>query len=469
MAHTSARSSAQPVPWLRWIFICSGLAIVTAAVMLQSRWVPTTQQWLAAWRSEPQTNSEQSHDEASHAAHGDPNVIELSPQARKNIGLTDDLIQPVKLQPFTRSLSIPGSVTERPGRSVVEVTAPLTGVITRIFPIEGEALEAGAKLFEMRLTHEELVQSQADLLATAAAQDVVAKELARLEKLAEEGVIAGKRLLELKYERDKHAASVAAKRQALLLHGLTNAQVDTIIHKRELLRELTVTVPTVTEEGDPTPEGTVFLVQSVKVAQGQAVEAGTTLAALADHELLYIEGEAFERDVADVSRAANEDLPVTAILETDGAHSEVIKDLRVLYLATKIEPEKRTLHFYVTLPNEPQRDAKQDGRRFFAWKYRPGQRVQLEIPLETLPNRIVLPLDAIAQDAAESYVFTPNGKGFERRSVHVEYRDTRQAVIVSDGSLFPGDKVALTGAQQLHIAIKNKSGGAPDPHAGHSH
>jgi hypothetical protein len=42
-------------------------------------------------------------------------------------------------------------------------------------------------------------------------------------------------------------------------------------------------------------------------------------------------------------------------------------------------------------------------------------------------------------------------------------------VIVSDGSLFPGDKVALVGAQQLQIALKNKSGGAPDPHAGHSH
>jgi len=400
MAHTSTRSSAHPVPWLRWLFIGAVLAMVAAAVMLQSRWVPAAQQWLAALRPTAQKGGEPGHDEAGHAAHGNPNVIELSPQARKNIGLTDDLIQPVKLQPFTRSLSLPGSVTERPGRSVVEVTAPLTGVITRIFPIEGEALEAGAKLFEMRLTHEELVQSQADLLATASAQDIAAKELARLEKLANEGAIAGKRLLDLKYDQEKYAASVAAKRQALLLHGLTDAQVDTIIRKRELLRELTVTVPTVTEEGDPTPEGTVFQVQSIRVAQGQAVEAGTTLAALADHELLYIEGEAFERDVADVSRAANEELPVTAILETEGARSEVIKNLHVLYLATKIDPEKRTLDFYVTLPNEPQRDSKQNGRRFFAWKYRPGQRVQLEIPLETLPNRIVLPIDAIAQDAA---------------------------------------------------------------------
>ena len=42
-------------------------------------------------------------------------------------------------------------------------------------------------------------------------------------------------------------------------------------------------------------------------------------------------------------------------------------------------------------------------------------------------------------------------------------------MIANDGSLFPGDKIALTGAHQMQIALKNKSGGGVDPHAGHSH
>ena len=139
-------------------------------------------------------------------------------------------------------------------------------------------------------------------------------------------------------------------------------------------------------------------------------------------------------------------------------------------MSDKIDPAKRTLDFYVTLPNKSQRDSTlENGRRFIAWKYRPGQRVQLEIPLETLPDRVVLPIDAIAQDGTETYVFTPNGNQWVRRSVHVEYRDQRHAVIANDGALFPGDRVALTAAQQLQVAVKNKSGGAPDPPAGHSH
>jgi cobalt-zinc-cadmium efflux system membrane fusion protein len=42
-------------------------------------------------------------------------------------------------------------------------------------------------------------------------------------------------------------------------------------------------------------------------------------------------------------------------------------------------------------------------------------------------------------------------------------------VVAQDGSLFPGDVVALTGAAQLQMALRNRSGGAIDPHAGHSH
>jgi hypothetical protein len=42
-------------------------------------------------------------------------------------------------------------------------------------------------------------------------------------------------------------------------------------------------------------------------------------------------------------------------------------------------------------------------------------------------------------------------------------------VVANDGSIFPGDYVALSGAQQMQIALKNKAGGAIDPHAGHNH
>jgi cobalt-zinc-cadmium efflux system membrane fusion protein len=53
--------------------------------------------------------------------------------------------------------------------------------------------------------------------------------------------------------------------------------------------------------------------------------------------------------------------------------------------------------------------------------------------------------------------------------VHVEHRDKNSAVLASDGAIFPGEVIAANGAFQVHLAIKNQSGGAIDPHAGHHH
>lgn len=451
-------NSTKQSPWGGRIAFISALAICAAGVAAYLQWWP--KQDKAAKSSEP---------EAGHAAHGSPNSIELSVQARRNIGLTDEFIQPVKLQAFTKSITIPGIVAERPGWSIVQITAPFTGVVTRVYPIEGEAIDPRTQLFDLRLTHEDLVQSQADLLQIVAEQEVTDKEIARLEKLVADGTLPGKRLLELKYEKDKSSAVLRAKRQALLLHGLTTGQVDDIVEKRELFKEMTILASSLGAKSNGGPGHHLFQVQSIKVSPGQQVNAGDTLAVLADHAELYIQGEAFERDIAALNQLAESEQPVSAVMEQEGLRNELIENLQLLFLSTKVDPEKRTLDFYVKLPNVAQRDTKHDGRRFISWKYRPGQRVQLEIPIETLPNRIVLPTDAIAQDGTETYVFVPNGKGFERRSVHVEYRDPRRAVIANDGALFPGDPVALTAAQQLQVAIKNKSGGAPDPHAGHSH
>jgi hypothetical protein len=104
-----------------------------------------------------------------------------------------------------------------------------------------------------------------------------------------------------------------------------------------------------------------------------------------------------------------------------------------------------------------------------AWKYKLGQRLNLLVPVERWAKKIVLPVEAIATEGAEAFVFVQNGDHFDRQPVHVEHRDQRHAVIAHDGSVFPGAYVALSSAHQLQMALKNKAGGGPDPHAGHNH
>jgi membrane fusion protein, heavy metal efflux system len=408
------------------------------------------------------------HDEAA--------TVKLSEAAQKNIGLR---LAKVALGPFERTISVPGVVVERPGWSVVEVTAPMTGVVTSIYPIQGEAVRPGQPLFEVRLTHEDLLQVQTEFLRTVEELDVIGHEVARLEKATADGLIAGKTLLERKYEQQKAEAALRAQRQALMLHGLSQAQVDAIVSTRTLLQSLTIRAPSgttvsVPSSADPTKpvaSAHALQVQQLKAVQGKHVAAGDTLCTLMDNSVLYIDGMAFEQDIAAVNRAAAAGRTVSAVLGSKSSgDEEMVRGLHILYLDDKVERDSRAFHFFVTLPNHLLRQNETpDGHRFVYWQFKPGQRTQVRIPVEQWTDRIVLPVEAVAQEGAESYVFEQNDGHFDRRSVRVEYRDEQSAVIANDGALTPGKTVIVSGAYLVHTAMKNKAGGGPDPHAGHNH
>lgn len=433
---------------------------------------PTLDRWRGVAETTPAKHAEEpaeaGHEGHDHAGHDAGNSIELSKQAQANIGLK---IGNVTLTSYDRTIAIPGMMRERPGRSTVEITAPLTGIVTQIYPIEGEAIMPGQKLFDLRLTHEELVQAQGDLLRVAEELDVVNREITRLEKIAADGGIPGRQVLERQYEQQNKQAVLRAQQQALLVHGLNAEQVSNILSKRTLLQDLTVTVP-------PEPPSSSnqqvapknYEIQLLKVSRGQTVNAGETLAVLTDHSELFIEGSAFDKDVSSVNRAVEKGWPVRAVVESEDSHPQIIDGLKILYVSGVVDPESRTFRFFAQLPNELIRNVTgADGHRFLSWRYKPGQRVQLTVPVERWDGRIVLPVGAVAQDGIETFVFSPNGDHFDRRPVHVEFRDRFSVVIANDGSVFPGDSVVLAGAQQMQLALKNKAGGGIDPHAGHNH
>jgi multidrug efflux pump subunit AcrA (membrane-fusion protein) len=401
------------------------------------------------------------HADDEHAA----DMIEVSEAARRAIGIQ---VKTAKLNSFVRTISVPGIVVARPGRSTVQVTAPMTGIVTRIVPTEGEAVTPGQVLFEIRLLHEEVVQAQADLLRTAEELDVIGREIARLDMAVTQSDIPGKTVLERQYDQQKQQAMLHSQRQALMLHGFAESQIEGILKTRKLVQVLTVRAPEL-KRGEGDGEG-FHQVQQLLVSQGQYVTGGQTLAVLADHRELFIEGDAFERDLDEIQRAHAAGQRVSATLEAGERSRQPLTDLPLLYIASQVDETARTLHFYVGLPNSIAHDSKlADGRRYVAWKYRPGQRALLQVPVETWEGRIVLPADAVAQDGAETFAFVVHGEHFDRRAVQIAYKDPSSVVLAKGGGIQPGDRVVMSGAKQLWMALKNKSGGAIDPHAGHNH
>ena len=131
-----------------------------------------------------------------HGDHGDKVEVFLSSQARNGIGLREGA---VSVKSYSRPVIVPGIIVEKPGRSQYTVIAPITGYVTQVYQTPGRSVSPGDPLFELRLTHEELVQLQVDLLATSEALDVVQRELRRLESINTEGLIAKKRILDQQY------------------------------------------------------------------------------------------------------------------------------------------------------------------------------------------------------------------------------------------------------------------------------
>lgn len=444
------------------VFLLMGIA----AFVTRNQWMSYIEPAEPVSSEMPGSSGGNKHDAHDHPGHNEIMSMELSDQALRNIGYEPHEIRATEYQ---RTLTLPAIIVERPGRSQIHITAPLTGTVTKIHAVEGEAVGPAESLFKMRLTHEELVTSQRDFLKTIANLEIVNRELARLRGLGE-GVIAGKRILEQEYEQQKLEVALMAEEQALLLHGLSQQQIDEIRRSKQLFRDVTVRTPEHTDSEETCNGPHLFTMQRLGVAKGEQVEVGRELAVLSDHCELHVEALAFEDDASAVREAAQADRAVTAQLVTTGAKDTIVEGLEVLYVADQIDPQSRALKIYLRLPNQvAMQKSRRNGKQFVEWLYKPGQRMQIHIPIEVWKDQYVVPTSSVVDEGVEAYVYRQNGDHFDQVAVHVVHRDQDAIVLANDGVLFPGDVIAGEGAYQMHLALKNQAGGGIDPHAGHNH
>ena len=329
--------------------------------------------------------------------------------------------------------------------------------------------------------------------------ELVELQIERITPTVESGATPAMRKVEKEYERTRLESQRLIQTQELLVRGLSPVQIDEIIKTKTLIRRITVRVPAGTLTGDeeapaikltgntvadnahgPGPlaiprtheHGSVYSVEALSTHLGQHVQPGNELCRLARHSHLLIAGRAFERESHLVARALENEWPVKAVFETADESPVVREGLTILYSDNVIDVDSSTLRFYVPLVNEVLRDSTgNNGLTYRAWRFKPGQKVRLLVPVNHFTRRVVLPAEAIVREGADAYVFRMNGKLLERVAVRVESLDSREAVLANDGALFPGDFVARNQAYQLNLAMKRTQGGGESghSHAGHSH
>lgn len=428
-------------------------AAIAGAAWSRGVWLP--------WLSPPATTrgaaNAADHDDA--APHEKPNVLELTPQARANMKLVS---RPAKLSTYWRSIVVPGEIVDRPGVSDRGVTSPAEGIVAQIHAFPGDTVEPGEKLFTLRLVSDYVHDTQSDLFKVTREIELETEKRQRLAQIGE-GVIPQVRIIEVDQQLRRLQAELATHRHDLSARGLSAEQIAGV-ERGTFVTTVDVFAPTAgpTNRRIATAPAanahSLLEVQELEVDLGTQVQAGQLLGVLSDHRTLSIAGHAFKREAAAIEQAAREQWPVRVEFAEDDADAwpQVEQTFRIHHLANSIDPASRTFEFIVPIANQS-RSYSTNGQTFVVWRFRPGQRVRIHVPVERLDDVIVLPAAAVVRDGPDAWVFRQKVGRFERVPVHVVYEDRLDVVIANDGRVKPGWLVAQGSAASLNRVLEAQS------------
>ena len=437
----------------------SGFVIVATLAMVA--WLSRDQ--LSRWLT-PRAPAATTDEHSTPVA--DARVLKLSPQARKNLGLVAKAAKP---QTYWRTIQVPGAIVDRPGRSDRGVTAPAVGAVVQIHAFPGDTVKPGDRLFTLRLFSEYLQNTQSELFKATREAQLVKEQKARLADAAKSGALPESRIIEFDNQLRRQSAAVQAYRQDLLTRGITPSQIDGVTEGKFVSTIEVVAPPVVDAKREPKSEleqtasplvddrvaGPVYEVQELKVDLGQQVQAGQLLSMLSNHHSLYLEGHAFKQEAPFLEKATQNGWPIRVeFAEDDQTHwPSLEQSFQIRHLANAIDPTSRTFDFFIPLTNQS-RGYEKEGQTFLVWRFRPGQRVRLHVPVEELKDVFVLPSAAIVREGPEAFAFRQNGDLFNRIAAHVLYEDRLNVVLANDGSITPGLYLAQNAAASLNRVLK---------------
>jgi membrane fusion protein, heavy metal efflux system len=383
--------------------------------------------------------------------------VTLSEQAQKNLGINAGTLTP---REYWRTILIPGIVAEVPGESDRGVTARSAGVVTEIKAKPGDTVKAGATLFTLSLASEFLQHTQTELAKTATDLAFAITERDRVEKLVLGGTTPAAELKKHQTQVDRLTTQVKSYRRQLELFGLTEGDVKKA-ETGDAVTEVKIFAP---PRADGTPADTLYEVKDLKVRPGDHVQAGSPLCTLADHRRLYVEGWAFKSEAKALAVAADKRAEVRAeFADENPGDWPPVEPLVIHHLSNQVDPVNRTFPFYLSLDNQAHVFTR-DEKTYFSWRFRPGQRVRLRVPVEKLPpprpdgkaepDPFVLPAGAVVREGPEAFVFVQAGDVFVRRPVRVLYEDRTEVVIANDGSVTRAELVVRNQAAAINRALK---------------
>ncbi|MEM0924592.1 MAG: MchE protein, partial [Planctomycetota bacterium] len=301
-------------------------------------------------------------DAETNARAPDLQILELGPQARRNLRLKSAPARPTS---YWRTITIPGMVEDRPGISDRGVTSPAVGSVAEIHVYPGDTVRPGEAIVSISLFSEYLQATQTQLFKAHQETLLLEQEVDRLSAVASAGGIAGAKLIQLENDRQRQQTLIKSARQELLNRGLSPGQVDQVVEGSFVSTIQVVAPPSRTvkqlfeyAEVKPVKDdetarnqrdvSIAYEVQSLAVELGQTVQAGQLIAGLANHEHLYVVGHAFKREAGLLEQAAQDERELEIEFSDDDVSrwSSIVQSFQIRHLSNSIDVESRTFVFF---------------------------------------------------------------------------------------------------------------------------
>lgn len=244
------------------------------------------------------------------------------------------------------------------------------------------------------------------------ARDQVQREIDRVEPLVQQGLLPGRRLLELQNRLATESAKLNAA-SGRVGHVVTPGGAGTITLRSTL-------------------DG---VVSQVLVSNGQPVEAGAPLVRLGGTDHLWIRSRFVAKPAADLASAEPRSVRLA-----DGAQIE-LEPLAARFLSTLpvVDPRSRLATWIVDVAQAVPTDL------------RVGANVVLSIRFGAPHSLLAVPRSAVVEIDTRPYVFVQiDGEHFEKRSVVLGATDPPW-VAVSSG-VKAGERVVTRGGFDIHLA-----------------
>lgn len=337
----------------------------------------------------------------------------VTPAQMQSLGIT---LLKIEGPGAIRGMAYPAKVVVPPNAEQV-VSAPVDGVVDRLLVGSQESVRGGQPL--LRLASPEYGELQLKLMEAAGRARLSQTRLVRERQLFGEGIIPERRVQEAEAAERSDTGRVRQAEAALRLAGADASALKRIGEGGRL------------DDGLVVRARAAGLVLAVDVKPGQRVKEADALVHMANLSELWL-------DIQVPADRQGQALPKTGEIMVSGREVAAIP----LSVGAMVSDSQT-----VTLRARVIRGAA---------KLRPGEIVQAQVPFAAADGGWALPLQAIARQDHQAYVFVRSAKGFVATPVTV-LSSAGQSVQVS-GSLRANQEVAASSVIALKAAWLGKSG-----------